>query len=387
MANRIEDLENLPEIDLLSDEGITLEAIQEEMIADYQEEYSTRTGEECVLYPANPRRLELGVIAGQIYQVYEYASYLFKQNFIRYMEDDVLWNWGANLGFRESNEAAAGCTLEFSVNEILDFDVEIPAGTRATAGDNVFFATEQDILIPAGSLDVTVRAYCMTAGSMGNGYVPGQINLLADPVLYVSGVRNIDLSSGGSDEYSGDELREKIFLFPSTYSVAGPEDAYVYYVKLYSEDIISVKAITDKENAIVKIYIMLSEGKIPDSAFCKGVLQYLTEMKQFPDTDKIEVYPPEIVEYELKATYYISSSNKDTEKTIRESVESTAQAYVETQYENLGFDINPDIFKTYARVAGAKRTVLTAPAYVQLASNQIAICTAVDIKYGGLEED
>lgn len=94
MANSIEDLEALPPIDMLEDDGITLEGIQEEMIADYQDAYLQYTGEEVTLYPANPKRLELGVIAGQIYRAYEFASYLFNQNFIRYMEDDVLWNWG-----------------------------------------------------------------------------------------------------------------------------------------------------------------------------------------------------------------------------------------------------------------------------------------------------
>ena len=70
MANSIEDLEALPDINLLEDEGVTLEGIQEEMISDYQEAYKQYTGEEITLYPANPKRLEMNVIAGQIYPVY-----------------------------------------------------------------------------------------------------------------------------------------------------------------------------------------------------------------------------------------------------------------------------------------------------------------------------
>lgn len=387
MANSIEDLEALPPIDMLEDDGITLEGIQEEMVADYQDAYLQYTGEEITLYPANPKRLELGVIAGQIYQAYEFASYLFNQNFIRYMEDDVLWNWGANLGFAGSNLRAASCMLEFGINEALDYDVEIPAGTRATAGDDVFFATGEACVIPAGSLTVEVRAFCTEMGSVGNDYIVGQINLLADSVVHVSSVKNIDMSAGGGDEYSGDELREKVFLFPSTYSVAGPQDAYVYYTKLFSKDIIAVNVETDKETATVEIYIMLSGGTIPDKAYCDNVLDYLTSLKRFPDTDKVIVLAPEVVPYELRATYYISSSNKDTEKTIRESVEEAADAFIQNQYESLGYDINPDIFVEYARVAGAKRVEVVSPLYKKLEVNQIAICTGKSITYGGLEEN
>lgn len=387
MANSIEDLEALPEIDMLDDEGVTLEGIQEEMIADYQDAYERYTGEEITLFPANPKRLELNVVAGQIYQVYEFASYLFNQNFIRYMEDDVLWNWGANLGFAGSNLCAAVCTLEFGIDEALDYDVEIPIGTRATAGDDVYFATEESCIIPSGELTGIVAASCTEKGSIGNDYVIGQLNMLADPVVNISYVKNIDVSAGGGDEYSGDELREKVFLFPSTYSVAGPQDAYVFYTKLFSKDIIAVNVVTDKETATVEIYIMLSGGNVPDAVYCKKVLDYLTSLKRFPDTDKVEVYAPEVIEYELVATYYISSTNKDTEKVIRESVEEAAEAYVQNQYENLGYDINPDIFKEYARVAGAKRTEVLSPLYRRLEPNQIAICKNISIGYGGLEDD
>ena len=86
MADSISDLENLPEINFLEDLGITLESIQEEMVADYQDRYGEVTGKEQPLYPGNPMRLMLNVIAGEIYQAYEYMSYVFKQNFIKYMD-------------------------------------------------------------------------------------------------------------------------------------------------------------------------------------------------------------------------------------------------------------------------------------------------------------
>lgn len=387
MANSIEDLENLPEIDLLDDFGITLDGIQEDMIICYQDKYRELSGKECTLYPANPNRLIINAVAGQIYQAYEFINYAFKQNFIRYMEDETLWNWGATLGFAESSLKSATCTLEFGVNEPLDFDVSVPIGTRVTAGDDVFFASDADCVIKAGKQSIEVSATCTEEGAVGNDYVPGQINIIADPVPNLSHVRNIDLSAGGADELSGDSLREKIFLFPSTYSVAGPEGAYEYFVKKYSEDIIDAKVVTDKDSATVMIYIMLENGVVPDEAYCQKVEDYLLQEKKHPDTDKISVQAPLVVSYDLKAAYYISTSKRDNEITIRKSVEEAAAAYVKRQSECLGYDINPDIFREYARVAGAKRIVLETPAYTKLEDNQIAICKGINLVYGGLEDD
>ena len=387
MLNSIEDLNRLPDIDLLNDDGITLENIQEQMIRDYQSKLKEETGKDVVLYPGNPKRLELNVVAGQIYQMYEYAAYLFRQNFIRYMEDDALWNWGANLGFHESNVSYAKVTLEFGMNEALGYDVTVPKGTRATAGDDIFFATDEECTIIAGEISTQVLATCTENGKTGNDYVEDQINIIADPVINVSYVKNIDTSSGGNDEYSGDELREKVYMFPSTFSTAGPVEAYIFFAKKYDQDIVSVNVVSDQENATVHLYLMLSNGRVPDTAYCQKVKSYLEDLKTFPDTDRIKVTPPEIVYYTLDATYYISSSDKENEKTIKESVQEAAELYVEKQYENLGYDINPDIFMGYARIAGAKRIVIASPAFSVLNDSQIAICKGINLKYGGLEDD
>ena len=61
-------LENLPEIDVLKDEGITFDSIVNEMIADYEARYRELTGEELTIYPADSRRILINVTAGKIYQ-------------------------------------------------------------------------------------------------------------------------------------------------------------------------------------------------------------------------------------------------------------------------------------------------------------------------------
>lgn len=378
--NSLEELQNLPAINLLEDAGITLEGIQADMIADYEYAYEQFTGKSKTLYPMDKDRIPLNVCGGAIFQLYEFVQSTFRQNFIQYMSDSVLQNWGGNLGFRMNEAIAATATLEFGVNDILDFDVAIPAGTRATAGDGVYFATVQDVVIPAGQDKVSVSAACTDAGKIGNEYAVGQINVMADPVIYVSYVTNTSVSGGGEDRYSGDTLREKIFDFTSSYSVAGPKDAYIYQVKRYSAEIADVSVVTD-DNATVCIYVMLQDGKVPDEAYCKGVLSYLKDLKAFPDTDRLSVRPPEVINYKINATYYISDLKAD-KKQLAVSMDAAVQSYIAYQYSRLGGYLNPNVLVEYARRAGIEGIDITSPGIRELSPHQIALCSEATLVYG-----
>lgn len=387
MANNVDALQNLPEIDFLSDLNITQETIAQEMIEDYQNKYEELTGKEITLYPANTERLKMQIVAGEMYQIYEYISYLFSQNFIQYMDREVLENWGATLGYMQTNIKAATCILQFKVNDVLDFDVEIPAGTRATAGDDVYFATDESCMLKAGENFVEVSATCTEEGTIGNDYVAGQINVLADPVLNISNVENCTTSQGGQDDYDDEALRENIFLFPATYSTAGPNAAYEYFVKSYSTEIISVNIVQNNVTAEVDIYIMLADGKLPDEQYCKAVVDYLVGLECTPADDKIYVKAPEVVRYRITGKYYIAKSSRENEALIKESVLEAANYFVSECHENIGNDIIPDKLIELTRIAGAKRLELTSPNFIQVSETQIAICDGIELSYGGLEDD
>lgn len=385
---QIGDLDALPEIDLLAEEGINIEQIQQEMIEDYEYAYEQYTGREMILYPANERRLEINIVAGQIYQMYERMNYFFRRNFIRYMEDTDLENWGANFGYSIPDAKAATVTLEFSVNDPLTFDVTIPAGIRATSGDNVFFVTKQIVKILAGEMSVMVMSECSDKGESGNGYAIGQINTIADPIPYLSSVRNVDVSVGGEDRISGDTLKEQLLLWLSSFSTAGPEGAYNYWIKSYSTDIVDVKSMNFQDHdATVNIYILLKDGTLPDQNYLSAIHQYLDDLGNFPDTDKINLYAPEVVYYDLDVTYYISKSLRDNETELREMIEEAISSYVSYQCSGIGRDIDPGVLVEYTRAAGAKRVSVTSPAgFEKTKKYQIAICRNKTITYGGLEE-
>lgn len=377
-------LNSLPEVNVLDEEGITPESIIAEMVESYEEEYEKITGEELTLYPGDERKIRINAAAEVLYQLACIGQERFRQNFLKTACDESLINLGANIGFYESGTENARATLRFTLSEARNKDITIPAGTRATAGDQIYFATEEDAVIKAGDTYIDTSAACEEYGSAGNGYTIGQINTIVDPVNYVESVENIDESHGGSDEYTNDERREKIFEFPSSYSVAGPQGAYEYMTKKYSSNITDVRVIN--EDAVVKIYFLMQDGNIPDKVKLKAVENYLKESKRFPDTDHIETCAPEEVQYELTMTYYIPYDSKDTEDAIKDDVESMIKEFVEHTAGRIGRAIDPGLLNAFVRASGA-RAEISSPQYQKIGKHQVAKCGRMNITYGGLERE
>ncbi len=383
---RIDALENLPKIDMLAEEGITFESIVNEMISDYEAYWKELTKEELVLYPADSRRIMLNVAAGKLYQLATIINERHKLNFLQYMYGDFTKNWAANFGFKEDGVESAVVTLRFYLVEEQLMDVIIPAGIRATSGDNIFFATDEPLIIPAGEIYADTSATCTQQGTIGNNYAVGQLNIIADPINLVERVENVTQSAGGHDEYTNQELKELIYNFPASYTTAGPAECYEQIVKSYSKNIIDAKVITNNE-ALVQIYILLQNGVIPTTEYCENVLSYLKELKITPDTDKIEIFSPDAVDYEVEAAYYIVDEQKDIADALKESIEEAGIEFVNYTRSKIGRAVNPNILVTYANAAGAFRIEIVKPVYIHICENAVANCNSIKMIFGGFEKE
>ena len=104
-------------------------------------------------------------------------------------------------------------------------------------------------------------------------------------------------------------------------------------------------------------------------------------------TDNDQVAPPDIVNYKLKATYYIARSNINNIASIQESIEGAKETYLNWQKTKIGRDINPDALTEFVRAAGGKRVVIESPAFTRIPETSIAIESEVEFVYGGVEDD
>ncbi len=283
------------------------------------------------------------------------------------------------------NPAVAAVTkLKFTLSKPQGFAITVPAGTRAKV-DELFFATTKTVEISSGEQSVEVAAVCLTPGTVGNGYAEGRIQILVDPVNYVKAVVNTTETSGGIDAESDDELAQRVYLAPSGYSTAGPEDAYRYLVMTHNQGIEDCFIVSEQPGE-VDIYIMMQGGETPGPEEIENLQNYLEDGNRKPLTDRVMVKAPELKEYEIDATYYIAESDRENVEVIKKQVESACQEYQKWQAAVIGRDVNPSQLTYMLIGAGACYVVIRSPVFEEITEAAISKARSVNLEYGGLKD-
>ena len=245
----VSDLENIPDISFIDDLDVT--DIQNQMISEFETKYEEITGNKIKLAKADPYRLILYACSMQQFQALKFLDEMGKQNLLKYAETAFLDQIGALRGIKRLEGSAAVTTLRFLLPSERNSVTAIPTETRVNGGD-FYFSTDQYAEIPAGELYVDVPATCTETGADANGLMPGELNALVDSVPWIDSVSNLTETSGGADEEDDDNFSDRIYLAPASYSVAGPEDAYKYFVKEANADITDV-SVTAPSGGVVDI--------------------------------------------------------------------------------------------------------------------------------------
>lgn len=378
----IEAFRNLPEVNFVDK---NIEDLLADMVAEYEQAYYETTGVQKKLYPGDPIRIWIYTQALRIYTAYQLIDFAAKQNLLKYAEGSYLDNLGARVGVTRLPASAAVCTVRFTLSAVQTSVVSIPAGTRVSPGGNIYFETIEYTEIAAGATYVDTIVRCTELGTVGNGYIAGQINILVDPIPFIAGVVNLDTSQGGSDIESDDSLRERIFLKPESFSVAGPKDAYVFFAKEFNQSILDV-SVSSPGPGEVDVRFILQNGEIPDSTLISSLEEYLSDDTRRPLTDHVTVNAPTQVSYDINITYYIRTSDSTFASTIQQAVNNAVSEYVVWQKSKIGRSINPSELVRKVMQAGAKRVEVTSPVYTDLNDTQVAVEGSISVTYGGLED-
>ena len=356
--------------------------IESEIIAIY-ESLTNRT-----LARGDPVRLLLDAIILALIQQRNIIDIAAKNNLLAYASGDYLDHIGALLGVTRLEANHAVCTVRFTLSEVQAFNVIIPEGVRVSAGDGRMFETTGQGIIESGEKACEMSVRCTESGEAGNGYVSGQIRMLADIFPYEMSVVNINESSGGSDTESDENFRERIHIAPESFSSAGPKDSYAYYARSAHNVIIDVAVMgpPDTEPGHVEIYPLMTGGVIPDDDILQAVYDTCNADDVRPDTDYVQVLKPECVYYDLIVHFWIDERNSSGAISIQALVNSAVDDWVKWQKIKLGRDINPSELTARIIKAGAKRCVIESPDFTKLLKFQIAVANSKLVIYEGLEE-
>lgn len=373
MTNRF----NLPDLDFLEKDP---DLIEREMLLHVEE----KTG--LTLQRADPRRKFMQTLTAIVSLERNKLEHALRQNRLAYAEDDTLEHMGDEMSTERLPAKAAITTMAFQLEQDRVDTLIVEQGTQFLVGENTYFATDEALVILVGENLVTVGATCTEVGEVGNDYLPGEISALVKPLPWVKSVQNTTITSSGMEIESDDAYAERIRLAPESFSVAGPEGAYIYWAKAASQDIADVVADSPIEGE-VDVRILMKEGRLPTKEELGMVSELLTDKKVRPLTDKVFVGVPTHIEYEVIVDYWINKRNATVATIIEAQVNSAFADYLIWQREKMGRDV--DLSELIARLkrVGAARVAVNSSMFIEIAKTEIAIETIATCTNRGLADD
>ncbi len=377
-------LKDLPELEFVSTDA---DALELEVVSAVE----TLLGRK--LARADPLRIFLKGVEAVLLQQRALINHAAKQNLLAYAEGAYLDHIGALVGLARKDAVAAKCTMRLTLSTPREIAVIIPRGTRFTAGDNIFFALEEDVTFLAGQTALDASAACLSPGLLGNDYAQGEINQIVDPKPFLQTAVNITKSEGGSDIETDDEFRERIHSAPESFSTAGPRGAYRFHAMNTSPLIsdVSVRCPTDANGSlragVVEIRPLLIGGRLPEQQMLDAVFDAVNADYVRPLTDKVEVLAPDVVRFDVDFSYRIARSDAAQAAVIQAAVNDAVDEYVKWQRAELGRDIEPSELIYAVRKVGAKHINLRQPSFSPVKSFEVALAENTFVSFLGIEDD
>lgn len=180
---------------------------------------------------------------------------------------------------------------------------------------------------------------------------------------------------------SDDELRRRVLLAPHSFSVAGPEMAYVYHAISASGDVLDASATSPVPGEVVVSVL----SRIGDGTASAGTLAaveaVLTDDHVRPLTDLVTVQSADVQTFDIAAQLWLYSG-PDPELILSTALASLGSYLATTR--RLGRDIPRSAIIAALHVAGVQRVELAQPAadevYTMLQSGH---CAGIDVTVAG----
>lgn len=348
------------------------------------------------LQPADPRRLFLQAIVYELSVAFAGINFAGNQNLIRNVSDLFIEGLAALWGTAAARRGAlkSQTTLRFTTSGIDGATYTVAAGKRATDGTHLWSVKETTVSAVSATY-VDAVAECTVAGAASNDVVPGQIDTLVDDIPGISAVTNTVTTSGGRDVEALEDYRQRIRDIPESSSVAGPRVAYEALAKGVEgvEDAVALGPYdasdiggTVPDPGEVHVLIMESGAETPSAGLITDVETALTDETVRPLCDYVIVRAPSFVSFNIGLTYYVARSRAAQQSEIDDAVDAAVESYKSWQ-RKIGRDINPSELIYRIIQAGAKRVVLTEPAYTAIMRDECSRLAYETVTSGGIEND
>ena len=346
------------------------------IIADLVAAYEAETGN--TLQPAQVERLLINMFAYRETLLRSQIQAAAIQNLVSFSTAPILDYLGENFGLVRLAAANAIVTVQFTTNA----PATIPSGTRVASVDGLaVFQTLSDIIVSG----TTASGQCqsVTSGQNFNGYAIGTITNVLDPQAYIVSATNTDVSAGGSNLETDEQLRNRIRLAPDSYGSAGSRNAYKFWTYSANPLIIDVGVIRPVAGT-VEVFPLLEDGSVTPQLILDQVYAILNADEVRPLTDTVIVTAPTQVTYTIDVDVTIYETADATD--VQSDIEVALDAYVLQQRQTMGRDIMQDQVIAVCMVEGVYDINLGSFSDLIIATNEYGFCTSITVTVIGTNE-
>lgn len=310
-----------------------------------------------------------------------------RQNLVSFSRGAALEYLGELVGVNRLPASSALCSIEFAL-VAGHTGVVIPAGLRVQSTDGkIIFQTIEEKVCAIGTLTATLQAEATEPGTIGNDYAINKINIILDPQAYITTAQNIDITKGGANEETDDELRERIKLAPATFSVAGPNDAYKFFAKSAHASIVDVAVKGHTPNpGDVSIYPLLEGGEMPTVEILEAVQSILSADKVRPLTDTVYTLAPTVEDYAIEVNLTLLTTA--VQASTKTAVEKILDAYKEARKNRLGLDVVKNKLVQLCMIEGVYNAEVVSPLANIVADPEVYTnCTGIIVNIIGTHDE
>lgn len=335
------------------------------------------------LEPAQIERLQANALAYRETLVRSSINEAIASVLVPFAKAPVLDYLGQLLGVTRLAETPAVCDIQF-VFTTGHGAVVIPKGMRIQSSDGkANFVVTDDTPVAALVTDITLICECETAGTFANGYLAGDVNNILDPQVFITSAANTSTTSGGQEQEEDDQLRERIYLAPSTFSVAGSYDAYKYWAKTADQSIIDV-FVGSNVPGTVQLYPLVKPGGVTTPTNILNAVETICSAEKVrPLTDTVTVISPTPVNYNIVVdiTCYTGADTV----AIQSQLQSLLQEYGDKKRTQMAMDIIKAQIAGKCDIDGVYNINVTSPvADIIIADNECSNLGTVTVNIIGL---
>ncbi|WP_342703376.1 baseplate J/gp47 family protein [Burkholderia arboris] len=209
-----------------------------------------------------------------------------------------------------------------------------------------------------------------------------------DHLAALFGIRRLTISPADPEHdlaavmESDTDLRARTQLAPQSFSVAGPEGAYVSHARNADGRVLDASAISPAPCEVLVTVLARDGDGTAAPALIDAVASALQADDVRPLTDKVTVRGAEILRYQVRARLVFFAG---PDRTVALAQANRAMKQYTESMHRLGMEVTLDGIYAAARAAGVQKVILESPlAGLPASKQQAPYCTGIELIDGGV---